>query len=435
MRQIVITALAALFTLPGQAREWSLQECISYAVAHNLTIKQQENTVQQQEIELSTARNSRLPDLSGSVGENFSFGRALTASNTYDNRNTSNTSFGLSTSVPLIAGGRIYHEVKAKRLNLQAALQDCERTREDVALQVTSAYLEAIYQKDLVEIAEHQLELSEMQVNRVQKLYENGKMAEADLAQIRSTHAGDELALTQQKNAYMLAVLTLTQLLELETPDGFEVIRPTLGEISEATLPAPDVVYGEALGIKPQVQAEQIRLQSAERNVQMAKSALYPSLYFNAGLGSSYYKTSGYNTATFGNQMRDNFSQYFGLSLSVPIFNRLATRNSIRSARVAVRSQEIQLEETKKGLYKDIQQAYYNALAAQRQCVSSDAALESANVAFSLMQKKYENGKATATEFQESKTALNKAESNAIQARYTFLFREKILNFYRGQQL
>lgn len=436
MKKLVMTALAGLFSvLPSQAREWSLQECISYAIAHNLTIKQQENAVQQQEIQLSTSRNTRLPDLSASVGENFNFGRALTMDNTYANRNTNNTSFGISTSVPLITGGRLYHDVKMQKLNLQAALQDCEKTRENVALNVTSAYLEAIYQKDLVEIAERQLELSQMQVRRVQMLYENGKMAEADLAQIRSAHAADELTLTQQKNSYMLAILSLSQLLELETPDGFEVVRPTVGEVREAVLPAPDVVYGEALGIKPQVQAEQIRLQSAERGVLMAKSALYPSLYFNAGLGSSYYKTSGYNTATFGNQMRDNFSQYFGVSLSIPIFNRLSTRNNIRSARVRVKSQEIQLEETKKSLYKEIQQAYFNALAAQRQCASSDVALSSAQTAFSLMQKKYENGKATATEFQESKTALTKAESNAIQARYTFLFRQKILNFYRGEQL
>ena len=126
--------------------------------------------------------------------------------------------------------------------------------------------------------------------------------------------------------------------------------------------------------------------------------------------------------------------QRYSVSLSVPLFNRFSTRNSIRSARLQVHSQEIQLEETKKSLYKEIQQAYYNALAAQRQCESSETALASAQTAFELVQRKYDNGKATATEFQEAKTNLSRAESNSIQSRYTFLFRQKILEFYRGKE-
>jgi len=433
MKRVIIILLASLVLLPIHAdKVWTLQECISYAIAHNLNIKQQENNVKQQEIMLSTSRNSRLPNLSGSAGESFNFGRALTSDNTYANRNTQSTNFSLSTNVPLFTGGQIPADIKVKKLNLQAALQDFEKTRESVKLNVVSAYLEAIYQKDLVEVAQHQVELSKAQVNRMEHLFQNDKASEADLAQIRSTLASDSLSLTQQSNSYLLAILNLTQMLEIETPDGFDVERPSLLVVEDVMLPSPDLVYNEAIGIKPQILAEQTRLQSAQKSVVLAKSALYPSLYFSAGLGTSYYKTSGYNTSNFGSQMRDNFSQYFGVSLSVPIFNRLSTRNNIRSARLQVHSQEIQLEETKKSLYKEIQQAYYNAVAAQRQCSSSETALASAQTAFELMQRKYDNGKATATEFQESKTNLSRAESNSIQAKYTFLFRQKILDFYRG---
>lgn len=415
-----------------EVRQWTLQECIDHALTHNLTIQLREDNVQQQEIALSTSRNSRLPDLSGSVGESVSFGRALTANNTYANRNTQNTNFGLSTSVPLITGGRLVHDVRMKRLGLDAALADCDKAREDVTLNVMSAYLEAIYQKDLTEVAERQLDLSRMQHRRLQLLFDNQKASEADVAQARSAVAQDELALTQQHNAYTIALLALSQLLELPSPDGFDVSRPDAsGAVEEVVLPSPEVVYSEAQGIKPQVLSEQLRLRSAEEGVKLARSALFPSLYFNAGLGSSYYKTSGFNSPSFHNQLRDNFSQYFGLSLSVPIFNRLSTRNNIRSARLQVHAQEIQLEETRKSLYKEIQQAYYNALAAQRQCASSDAALAAAQSAFSLMQRKYENGKASATEFQEAKTNVQRAEASDIQSRYTFYFRRRILEFYR----
>ena len=435
MKRVIIALLTSVALLPVHAdKVWTLQECISYAVAHNLIIKQQEDNVKQQEISLSTSRNSRLPNLSGSVGESFNFGRALTANNTYANRNTQSTNFSLSTNVPLFTGGQIPADIKIKKLNLQAALQDFEKTRESVMLNVVSAYLEAIYQKDLVEVAKRQVELSQAQVHRMELLFQNDKASEAYLAQIRSTLASDSLSLTQQGNSYLLALLDLTQMLELETPEGFDVERPILSVVNEVTLPSPDLVYNEALGIKPQILAEQTRLLSAQKNVFLAKSGLYPSLYFSAGLGTSYYKTSGYNTSVFGSQMRDNFSQYLALSLSVPLFNRFSTRNSIRSARLQVHSQEIQLEETKKSLYKEIQQAYYNALAAQRQCESSETALASAQTAFELVQRKYDNGKATATEFQEAKTNLSRAESNSIQSRYTFLFRQKILEFYRGKE-
>lgn len=431
-RTFIAACLMAVSVLHAEDRVWTLQECVSYAVAHNLTIKQYENQVKQQEISLSTARNSRLPDLSGSAGESFNFGRALTVDNTYANRNTQSTNFGLNTSVPLVTGGRIPTDIKIKRLNLQAALQDCDKTRESIKLNVVSAYLEAVNQKDQVEVTRQQLELTQMQVNRMRLLFQNDKASEADVAQIESALAADELNLTQQKNQYMLALLELSQLLELESPEGFDVARPVIGPVEDALLPTPDAVYNEALGLKPQIVAEQLRLHSAEKSVLLAKSALYPSLYLSGGLGTSYYKTSGFNSNSFGSQLKDNFSQYVGVSLSVPIFNRLSTRNNIRAARIQVNSQQIQLEEAKKGLYKEIQQAYYNAVAAQRQCASSDAALTSSQKSFDLMQRKYENGKATATDYQQAKTELARAASNAVQSKYTFLFRQKILEFYRG---
>ena len=352
--------------------------------------------------------------------------------NTYANRNTQSTSFNIGTSVPLITGGQIPNQIKMSKLNLQAALADLDRAKENISMQVVSAYLEAVYQKDLVSVAQQQLELSTAQVQRIGLLLKNGKVSESELAEAQSHVAADELALTQQQNSAMLALLELSQLLELPSPEQFDIQRPETSDPTTVLLTTPDVIYSEALGIKPQIQSGLLNIQSAEKNVKVAQAGFYPSVYLSGGLGSSYYKTSGFEAASFGKQMEDNFNQSISLSLSIPIFNRFATRNNVRTARLQVVNQQLQLEETKKTLYKEIQQAYYNAIAAQKQCISSDAALQSSQTAFNLMQKKYENGKATATEFQESKTALQKAESTAIQSRYTFLFRQKLLNFYRG---
>jgi len=438
MKRVSVITILLLFVLLGraqEAKEWSLSDCVQYALAHNINIKQQENNVQQQQVLLSTSKNSRLPDLNGSISENLSFGRALTSDNTYMNRNTQSTGFSLGTGVPVFTAGRIPADIKVHRLNLQAALQDFEYARESVMLGVTTSFLEAVCQKDMVEVAERQVELSRVQVRRMELLYENDKVSEADLSQIRSTLANDELSLTRQRNSYMLALLDLSQLLELESPDGFDVARPLIDSAGMEELSAPDIIYNEALGIKPQIQAEQIRLQSAQKSVLIAKSAYYPTLYLNAGLGSNYYKTSGFEAMSFGRQLRDNFNQYVGASLSVPIFNRFATRNNVRSARLQVFAQQMRLEQTKKSLYKEIQQAYYNAVAASRQCESSDAALSSASTSFDLMQRKYENGKATLADYQDAKTKYMQAESQQVQSRYTYLFRRKILDFYRGKEL
>ncbi len=435
MKKLLIGALLLSFSsvsLQAQnEKTWTLQTCIDYAIEHNLSVKQQEDNVEQQRLSLSTAKNSRLPDLNANAGESFGFGRGLTADNTYANRNTQSTNFGLNTSIPLITGGQIPAEIQIRRLGLEAAMADLSKARESVALQVISAYLEAIYQQDLVDVAKRQLQLSDEQVKRTQLLYDNSKATAVDLAQIKATKANDETSLTQQENNLQIAILALSQLLELDKPDGMKLQRPELVSSNNVVLPSPDVVYSEALGVKPLISAEQIRLKSAEKNVTLAKSRLYPSLYFSAGLGSNYYKTSGFPSSAFGKQLKDNFSQSLSLNLSVPIFNRFQTRNNIRAAKLSVHTQELQLEQTRKSLYKEIQQAYYNAVGAQRQCLSTEASLNASQEAFTLMTKKYENGKANVTEYQESKTSLMKAESNAIQAKYTFLFRQKILEFYR----
>lgn len=194
-------------------------------------------------------------------------------------------------------------------------------------------------------------------------------------------------------------------------------------------------MYADALGIKPEIKAQQLRVDGADYSIKIAKSALYPQLSFNAGLGSNYYKTSGFDAESFGKQLKNNFSQYLGLSLNVPIFNRFATRNNVRSAQLDRENQMLKLEDTKKSLYKEIQQVYYNALAAEAKFTSSKQALQSNEDAFRLTQGKYENGKANITEFNEAKNNLLKSQSDMVQAKYEYLYQNSLLDFYRGRDL
>ncbi|MDO4215508.1 MAG: TolC family protein [Bacteroidales bacterium] len=430
----LIMGLAVFGTAQAQ-QAWSLRQCITYALEHNISIKQQENTVESNRISLNTSKNSRLPGLQASASQSMNFGRGLTADNTYANRNTMSTGFDLGTSVSLYTGGQMTHDIRQKEINLQAALVDLNRAKDDISMQIASTYLEVLYQKDMLAVAKNQLELAKLQESRLQSLLQTGKIAETEVVEAHATVASDELQVTQAENQVQLALLNLSQLLELQTPEGLDVETPVIAQAQDVILPLPDVIYAEANGIKPQVQAQVLRLKSAEESIEIAKAGKLPRVSLSGGLGTNYYHTSGFPSNKFSSQLKDNLSKYIGLSVSVPIFNKYATRNQIKTAKLQYQTQQLQLEETRKGLYKEIQQAYYNALAAQKQCVSSEAAEKASQSAFELVSKKYENGKATNTEFQESKTRLLKAEADYLQAKYTFLFRTKILEFYRGVAL
>ena len=433
-----------LFTfLPvsAQQRQWFLRECCDYAVANNISIKQQENQRRQQEIKLSTSKNSRLPDLSGSVGQNFSFGRGLTADNTYSNTNTSSTSFSLGTSVPLFTGFQIPNQIKLDQLDLEAATADLEKAKNDIRMQVAQAYVHILYDMEMADVAHRQIEIDSAQVARLQAFVNNGKASEAELSQQRATLANSTLTATQADNNTRLALLTLTQLLELPSPEGFNIVRPNisdyseLSEYSDFSALTPDAIYAEALGIKPEILSQQLKLKGTEHSIKIAQAGNYPTLSLSGGMGTNYYTTSGFKSDGFGSQLKNNFSQYIGLNLNVPIFNRFQTRNQIRSARISQENQQLTLDNTKKTLYQDIQKVYYNALNAQAKEKASQQAVATANDAFHLTQAKYENGKATITEFNESKNNYLKAESDLVQARYENIYQKALIAFYRGKDL
>jgi len=435
----LICCLMTCTFIGAQSKVWSLRECCDYAVEHNISIKQQQNQCRQQEIQLSTAKNSRLPNLSGSVSQNFSFGRGLTAENTYANKNTSSTSFSLGTSIPLFTGFQIPNQIKMNQLNLEAVTADLEKAKNDIRMQVAQAYVQILYDMEISDVAHRQIEIDSMQVVRLQAFVDNGKASGAELSQQQATLANSRLTATQADNNTRLAILALTQLLELPTPDNFTIVRPDVNTMAGLTALSagitPDLVYAEAQGIKPEIISQQLRLKATDHNIKIAQAGHYPTLSLSGGLGTNYYKTSGFNADGFGAQLKNNFNQYIGLSLNIPIFNRFQTRNSVRNARIQQENQQLQLDNTKKTLYKEIQQVYYNVRNAEAKERTSQEAVKSSEDAFRLMQAKYENGKATITEFNESKNHYLKSESDLVQARYEHLYQHALLEFYRGKEL
>ncbi|NLN99894.1 MAG: TolC family protein [Bacteroidales bacterium] len=452
MKHFAIPILASLLSVSAAAQEtpWTLEACILHALEHNLTIKQQQLQVTQSEIELNTSESNKLPDISAGTYESLNFGQGRSVDNTYTrNSNSTSTSFSLSSSVPIFQGTRINNTIKQNRLNLEAATQDLEKARDNIRVAVAQAYVQILYNMEILDVALNQIKIDSLQVERLTVMEQIEKASSAEVAQQKAALGQSRLSATQARNNLNLSLLDLSQLLELHDPEGFSIVRPEV-DIDNLLLGSPDDIYADAVRCKPIVKAEEFRLDAQDYSVKIAKGGYLPTLSASAGLGSSYFTSSKASRTytdpasgqthvapleSFSDQLKNNFNQSIGLSLSIPIFSRFQTRNQIRSAELSRTNQQLQLENVKKNLYKEIQQAYYNALAAQQRYRASRDARASAKESYDLVTAKYENGKANITEFNESRNAFLESESNVAQARYECLFSARLLDFYRGDTL
>ena len=432
---ILVTVLLCSLSARAQQDPWSLSDCINYALEHNLSVQQSELTVEQREVELNTAQNRRLPTVSASASENLSFGRGLTADNTYSNSNTTSTSFSLGGNVPVFQGFQITNGIKLSELNLAAATADLEKARDDIRVAVAQAYVQILYNQELLRVAREQAAHDEELLEQIKARLDVGKVSAAEVSAQQATLAQSRQSAIQAEGNLRIALLDLTQLLEFPSPEGFSIVTPEVGDPSQTLLMRPEAIYEEAVAVKPAVEAAKLNVDYAELGIARAKGAYLPTLSLSGGLGSNYYTNSKFDSDSFGKQLKNNFSQYVGLSLNVPIFQGFSARNNVRTAELSYKGQQIQLESVKKALYKEIQQAYYNAVSAQARYAGSRETEESARLHYELTEEKYKVGKAGVADYNDARNNWLRAESEYIQARYQCLYQTKLLDFYRGRDL
>jgi outer membrane protein len=423
----------------AQTRQWTLEECIRHAVENNISIKQMQLQKENAEISLNTAKMGRLPDLNAGGGQNWNFGRTQTESGLYENRSQSNASISVSSSIPLFTGFRIPNEIKRSRMELEAAVQGLEKAREDLALNVASLYLQALFNKEILKINEAQLELSRQQIERTQALVDVGKAPVSQLYDIKAQAANDFVSVTQAENNLKTALLDLAQSLELQGYENFDIVSPDIEALApdRTDLLAPQAIYNTAIQVKPVVRQQEYAVESAESQLKIAQSAYLPILSMSLGYGTSYYYlyNSNYVNRSFSDQFKNNAGEYIGLNLSIPIFNRFQTRNQVKSARLNIDNQRLALENVKKSLYKEIETAYMNASAASDKLKAASEAVVSTSEAFKYARERYESGKSSVFEFNEAKTKLVSSQLQEVQAKYDFIFRSKILDFYNGKEI
>ena len=428
---LIVSFLFAGLSLSAQ--QYTLEECISIALQNNRTVKQQELNKVQREIAYSQARSDLLPNLNASAGQNFVFGRSIGIDNTYQNTNSSQTSFGINANITLFDGLRMKYNIDAKRADLSASEADLEKFKDDIELSVATAFLQVLLQKELLQIAEEQIGLTDANITQREELINSGKMAKGEIYELEAQRAREEQDRIYAASNLKLALLDLAQIMELEDFENFDIVPVQVESIVEnGTLISTESILQSALLVRPEIAAAEYRLQSNEKGVLIAKSQLYPTLTFGANMGTGYYNMSNHPNDSFSRQIRNNISNSLGFSLQIPIFNRFQTRNNIRLAEIAVSNSLLEIDKVKIELRKRIEQAYHNAVGAESRWHAAQKSEISGEEAFRFAQEKFDNGRANSYELYQAKNNLTKILSDMAQAKYEYAFRLKILELLKN---
>lgn len=435
---LIIFFVMSPLLLFSQQKVWTLEECIGHALQNNIQIKQQEIATKYQAATLELSKMSQLPTLNGSASHNYSFGRALDET-TYEftnNQTVQSNNFNASTSVTLFRGLVTNNTIKRNRYQLLASEQDLEGLKDDISMNIALAYLQILLNSELVTATNSQVAMTKQQIDRTQKLVDAGSLARGNLLDIEAQVAREELQLINLQNQLTMSYLTLAQMLELPSVEDFAISIP------EITVD-PVSVTGDAAGIfsiaektRPEILGAEYRLKGAEYDLSIAKGGRSPRLGLGASVGTAYSDNRinpfTLKPYTFSNQLNDNLNYGVGFSLNIPILNGWQVNTNISNSKLGIENSKYSLEATKKQLYKNIQQAFTDATGALKKYSASKKAVASMEEAFRYSEQKLNQGMVTAVEYNQSKTQLLNAQSEMAQAKYEYVFKTKVLDFYKG---
>ena len=475
MKYILMTLFSTfLLTQGAQAQEvWTLERCVQYAFENNLTVKQAEANVKTALLSERQAKASRLPNVSASFNAGEQFGRTIDpTSNQFSTVATGYNSVGVSAGVNLFNGGLIHHTVKQAKWDAQAAQADASQTTNTLALQIAQAYLNILLFEEQYKNAQKRIAQSTEQLNQTQKLIDAGTLPNADKYNILAQIAQGEQAAVQSQNSVELAYLSLKQLLQLEPDYELSIERPAIAIPADA---APESLtltplYTTALGTQPNIQAADFRIKSAEEGISLAKSAYWPTVSLFANLSSNYstqlldfqngtflgqeltqpvivkvndvdvtiqqyIDKYSYNKVSYLDQIDQNFGQGVGLNISIPIYQNGRVRLNVERAQLNVINAQLQQNQVRQTLKNDIQTSIANARAARKQLDAAQKTYDATKIAFENTQKRHALGAVNTLDLTTAKNNLDISENDLTVARYDYLFKLKILDFYEGKPL
>ncbi len=438
--------MLCLFTISPAIRAqkiWTLEECIDYAHEHNLQVQRQQLQSKSAENNYLYARAQVLPN--ANIGANYTYnqGRAL---NTEDyewiNQSFFDGSVGFESRMNLFSGLSNYYNIQQNKYSLLARIEDVKGFRNDITIQIAGAYLQILFNEELLKIAEEQLKVTEQQVAKNEKLVEVGNLSRGDLYEIQAQMAREKSNVTAARNDLTIAYLNLAQYMDLQirSLDEIKIQIPELGIEDANVLRTVDSIYNDALVVLPRVKAAEYNLLSFEKGLKAEIGTAFPSFDVRYAIGSFYNELSRNPVAAddaypWLDQLTDKRRQIITMGVNVPIFNRLYTQNQISNAKVGVMDAQVALDQTKQTLYKTIQQAYVDARAALDNYDSNLETVKSTEEAFKYSEQRYNVGMVSSVDYNVAKNNLTKAQSDLLQAKYLYIFNTKILDFWAGHPI
>ena len=435
-----ITALAVTlligFSALAQQKKWTLQEAVNHALENNISVQQGKNTLLLNEQDVIAAKGSFLPTVSGSAGHNLSLGNTELFPGQFVDRTSNSTNFGISANQTVFNGFRNTNVYKQSQLNLEANQLELSRIQDDISLNVVNGYLNILFNKENLETANAQYEFSKKQLNQVKELVEAGVQPKANIYDAEATLSRDLQSVTVAENNYELALLNLSQLLQVDF-NGFDV------EVVEIDNPSAELLYKDvtpilnyALQNRSEIKVAEKNIESAALSTEISKSGFYPNVSVGYGFGSNVFFTNLTDTEdTFLNQLNDQKAHSFRVSVNVPIFSGYQNKTAVAKSRIQEENAKLGLEQTKLSLESNIQRAFTDAKSAYRAYEAAKASLESQQLAFDNAQERYNIGVMNAFDLEQSRLRLVNAESSLINAKYDFVFKTKVLDFYLGKPI
>ncbi len=450
------------------AQPWSLQQCIIRALDYNIQVRQSSLSNDVNKLQVTQSTLNMLPRLNGDATQNYFRGRSVDPyTNLYTTQDIRSNNFSLTGSLPLFEGLQLQNTLKESKLNYLASQNDLKKIQNDISINVVNYYLQVLYNEELLKNTKDQYDASVVQRDRTKRMFELGSLNKGNYLDMESQLASDEVKYIQAQSQYDQALLSLTQLLELDSVKNFSIVKPDVVLPSfDSSLTRTDEVYAMALTNQPDIKSSDYKVLSAEKSLSIAKGAQYPRLYLGASMGTNYSTSSknveydltsytprlvGVSTGgdsvytyvpnstlvdvPFKDQFNNNLGKSVGFTLQVPIFNGWATRTNIEKAKINLEQSRLNNELTRKSLYKSVQQAVADMIASHRKYNASERSVAAMQEAFNFNKQRFELGLINTYDYLLSKNNLASAQASLLQSKYDYIFRVKIIDFYLGKPL
>ncbi len=428
----LVISLSVSFMSAQESKKWTLQECISYSQTNNLSVKRQQLDVEYKRNEVNRSKFDMIPSVNAQSSYNAGFGRYLDrVDNVYLNQTTQSINGGIGADVVIFKGLIKQNALQQTKYDLLASLEDVKKVENDITLAITSQFLQILFDQELLNVAKEQYQLTQLQADRTKKLVDAGSVARGNFLELKSQLAKEALSVTTQENSLVLSKLNLGQLLDLPDAGAFEISIPELPVIDAQVTVNADNVYQNSLTLMPQIKSSEYQLQSNVFKEKIAKGYMMPSL----SAGGGWNTQANLEGAGLGSQLKNNTYSSVGLTLNIPIFNGHNSHLNAKNAKIRVLDSEYQLQSEKLQLQKDIQQAYADAIASYKKYLSSNEAVVSYEESFRYTEQKFNVGVVSSVDYNLAKTELLKAKSSLLQAKYEYILRNKILDFYNGNPI